>query len=79
MTSTRTLDIANALQHADTRAARYDDAAHLYLDLAEALIDGPDEAVRVARARVIRDEIHRYHSVPESCDCDHEEDGRQGV
>lgn len=59
-TMTKQLDIANAFQHADTLAARYDPAAHLYLDLASALIAGPDAAVALARERCITWEIAEY-------------------
>lgn len=60
----RTLDIANAFQHANTLSRRYDPAAHLYLDLARALIEGPDSAVALARERCIAWETEEYRTVP---------------
>lgn len=61
----RRLDIASAMQHADTLAARYDPAAHLYLELAEALIEGPEVRVHVAREACIAWEIRHYRTLGE--------------
>lgn len=70
---TRALDIQNAFQHAATLATQHEYRdAHLYLDLAEALIEGPDEAVEVARERCIEADIHRYHTT-EWCGCQKED------
>jgi len=63
MVDTRTLDIANAFQHADTLAARHDPAAHLYLDLAEALICSPAKVVEAAREAAIQWEIEQYRTI----------------
>jgi len=60
----KTLEVANAMQHADTLARQHDPAAHLYLDLADALIVGPDARVLAAREVCIEWEIVRYRTAP---------------
>ena len=61
----RTLEIKNALQHADTLASRHHPDAHIYLDLADALITGSDARVSDAIEACIESDIHRNHNCRE--------------